>query len=105
MKIMLRLILIFVFILSLSGLSYATNGMNMISYGGQEAGMAGASLSVSNNPVAMNNNPAGLTAIHNADLILGLSLLMRQILSIGILSRRLVRITRKVRIKFSHYRF
>ena len=49
--------------LALAAPAWATNGMNMISFGGQEAGMAGASLGVSDNPVAMNNNPAGLSQI------------------------------------------
>lgn len=62
--------------LALSGAAHATNGMNMISYGGQEGGMAGASLGVSNNAMAMNNNPAGLTQIPNNELDLGFSLLM-----------------------------
>lgn len=63
-------------LLVLPGAALATNGMNMISYGGQEAGMAGASLGVSDNAMAMNNNPAGLTQIKGKELIVGLSLLM-----------------------------
>jgi long-chain fatty acid transport protein len=62
--------------LVLAAPAWATNGMNMISFGGQEAGMAGASLGVSDNPVAMNNNPAGLSQIRGQELIVGLSALM-----------------------------
>jgi len=65
-----------VFVFLMASISYATNGMNMISYGGQESGMAGASLGVSDNPMAMNNNPAGLTQIKDSELIVGISLLM-----------------------------
>ncbi len=61
---------------TLPGAALATNGMNMISYGGQEAGMAGASLAVSDNAMAMNNNPAGLAQVKGKELIVGLSLLM-----------------------------
>ena len=63
-------------ILSLASISLATNGMNMISYGGQESGMGGASIGVSDNPMSMNNNPAGLTQIKNGELSVGMSLLM-----------------------------
>ncbi|MFH1034135.1 MAG: outer membrane protein transport protein [Pseudomonadota bacterium] len=62
--------------LALAGPAWATNGMNMISFGGQEAGMAGASLGVSDNPVAMNNNPAGLSQIKGQELTVGISALM-----------------------------
>ncbi len=62
--------------LLLAAPAWATNGMNMISFGGQEAGMAGASLGVSDNPVAMNNNPAGLSQIKGQEISLGLSALM-----------------------------
>jgi long-chain fatty acid transport protein len=62
--------------LALAAPAWATNGMNMISYGGQEAGMAGASLGVSDNAMAMNNNPAGLAQIKDQEITLGLSALM-----------------------------
>jgi len=62
--------------LAIASSAQATNGMNMISFGGQEAGMAGASLGVSDNPVAMNNNPAGLTQIKGHEVTFGLSSLM-----------------------------
>lgn len=54
----------------------ATNGMNMIAYGGQESGMAGAAQGLSDNPAAMNNNPAGLTRITGGELLVGLGVLM-----------------------------
>ena len=63
-------------VLIAAGPSLATNGMNMISFGGQEAGMGGASLAVSDNAFATNNNPAGLTQIKNGSLDFGFSLLM-----------------------------
>ena len=62
--------------LALAAPAWATNGMNMISFGGREAGMAGASLGVSDNPVAMNNNPAGLSQIKGQELTFGVSALM-----------------------------
>lgn len=57
----------------------ATNGMNMIAYGPQATGMGGASQGVSDNAVAMNNNPAGLTQIKGQQLIVGLGFLMPSI--------------------------
>ncbi len=59
-----------------AGPALATNGMNMIAFGGQEAGMAGASLAVSDNPMATNNNPAGLTQVKTPELTAGLEVLM-----------------------------
>lgn len=67
---------VLIFVFSAANICYATNGMNMISYGGQESGMAGASLGVSDNPMAMNNNPAGLTQVKDSELVVGISLLM-----------------------------
>jgi len=64
------------FLLGISVNAYATNGMNMVSYGGAASGMAGASLGISDDPSAMNNNPSGLTQIKDGGLSLGLSLLM-----------------------------
>ncbi len=72
----LRMLAVAVLALGLAGPAWATNGMNMIAFGGQEAGMAGASLGVSDNAVAMNNNPAGLTQVQGQELTFGLSALM-----------------------------
>lgn len=69
-------IICLLFILCLSVNAYATNGMNMISYGGVASGMAGASLGISDDPSAINNNPAGLTQIKNGEAEVGISLLM-----------------------------
>lgn len=66
----------FLFFFGLAVNAYATNGMNMISYGGAAAGMAGASLGISDDVSAMNNNPAGLTQIKKGEVGFGVSLLM-----------------------------
>ncbi|MEK6692953.1 MAG: outer membrane protein transport protein [Nitrospirota bacterium] len=66
--------LLFVFGFAIN--AYATNGMNMISYGGTASGMAGASLGISDDPSAMNNNPAGLTYVKTGEAGAGISLLM-----------------------------
>ncbi len=74
-----KLAVLFISLMFLFGLSvkaYATNGMNMISYGGTAAGMAGASLGISEDPSAMNNNPAGLTYVKTGEAGAGISLLM-----------------------------
>ena len=59
-----------------SGPAWATNGMNMISHGGQESGMGGASLGVSDNAMAVNNNPAGLTRVGTKNFVFSFGLLM-----------------------------
>jgi len=67
----------FLLVLSVCACSaFATNGMNMISYGGEASGMAGASLGVSDDAYALNNNPAGMSQIQNMDISFGISLLM-----------------------------
>jgi long-chain fatty acid transport protein len=76
MKKIITYISVFLFIFLFTNISSASNGLNMISYGGQEAGMAGASIGVSDNAMAMNNNPAGLTEIMNGELSFGISLLI-----------------------------
>ncbi len=55
------------------GLARATNGLNMIAFGGPEAGMGGAAIGVSNNAAAMNNNPAGLTQVKRGQVTGGAS--------------------------------
>lgn len=66
-------------LLALATPAGATNGLNMTSFGGQEAGMAGASLGVSDNAAAMNNNPAGLTQIKGNEATVGLAVLMPEL--------------------------
>ena len=62
-----------------AGPALATNGMNMIGFGGQETGMAGASLGVSDNPMAINNNPAGLSQIKTPELTVGFEALLHHL--------------------------
>lgn len=49
----------------------ATNGMNMIGYGAVSSAMGGADLALSDNVMAMNINPAGLSGCCGAQLSIG----------------------------------
>ena len=54
----------------------ATNGMNMIGYGAVSSSMGGADLAVTDNPSAMNINPAGLCECATPEIDAGVSVLM-----------------------------
>lgn len=51
-------------VLSFSTLSYATNGINLIGFGGESTLMGGADTAVARDTSAFNTNPAGLAQIH-----------------------------------------
>jgi long-chain fatty acid transport protein len=52
--------------------SLASNGMNMIGYGAESVGMAGADLAVTDNPSSMNINPAGVAWCEQPEFDFGL---------------------------------
>ena len=43
----------------------ATNGINLIGFGGESIGMAGADIAIARDTTALNTNPAGLYQIEN----------------------------------------
>ena len=50
------------------GIAFATNGLNVIGFGTESNGMAGADTAVARDTTALNTNPAGLTQITNSAL-------------------------------------
>lgn len=57
-----------VFALILHCSVHATNGINLIGFGGESIGMAGADIAVARDTTALNTNPAGLYQIDNKRL-------------------------------------
>lgn len=75
LKIGLALLILSTFSLPSPPTAFATNGLNLIGFGTESAGMGGADIAVSGDISSMNINPAGLSQIRRGDIGLSISYL------------------------------